>query len=140
MSSSKTMPTNQPSTIYPTHTTPANAASNPYIITSSGSLGNVIIPSHGGFPTITKAEPFATKVKFVQSQSNNPKLPPIEIVSNDEHDVPITLRLEPESGIDPASTLKLVMMLTALSFGGASFSAYAFIKENNLERHFKFIR
>lgn len=65
-------------------------------------------------------------------------LPPIVFRVRDENSQEITMTLCPEETISTQEALKLMMMLASYREEPHLFSALAYVKANNLERHFKF--
>lgn len=71
-------------------------------------------------------------------QSASPCLPSIVLEDKDEHRQMVTLTLAPEDAISAQEALKLMMLLISYKDQPSQFSALAYVKANNLERHFKF--
>ena len=72
------------------------------------------------------------------SLSQSSDLPNISLTTWDENENEIVLTLKPEGNISAADSLKLVMLVMAVSAAPYEFSALAYVKRNNLERHFTY--
>lgn len=70
------------------------------------------------------------------SQSSD--LPNISLMTWDENGNKVELTLKPEANISASDSLKLIMLVMAMSAAPYEFSALAYVKKNNLERHFTY--
>ena len=66
----------------------------------------------------------------------SPDLPPISVIGHDG-DRMVKMILQPEQSISGYESVQIMMMLRACS--SSEFCPLAFVKKNNLERHFKFV-
>ena len=72
------------------------------------------------------------------SQDDN--LPDVVFDGHDFDSKKITMTLKPESTISTLEALKITMLINASARTPTKFSVFAYIKKNNLERHFKFVQ
>ena len=90
---------------------------------------------------------------FPASVNRMSEQPPIDLILSQEANLPdvtfnghdfdfkkITMILKPESTISTIEVLKITMLINASTRTPTKFSVFAYIKKNNLERHFKFIQ
>lgn len=71
-------------------------------------------------------------------RSEDPNLPTIDFRSYDDAGNVIVMRLKPEGNISPFQALQLMMLIESSMHASTMFSAYQFVKKNNLAQHFKF--
>lgn len=95
-----------------------------YITNTNGPVSAM----YGVIGTITLEEPIPT----------DPNLPAITFNTHDENKVPMKLHLRPESTISTIEALRLMMMIHAYNKNPLAFSIYGYVKQQSLERHFKF--
>lgn len=92
---------------------------------------------------------FATAIK--QLIAHEPSIPKMEVKATDssittvfcqkEQDVTVKAELQPETGLSAIEALKLQMLMVSSMVGTPdvkNFKPISYIRENNLERHFKF--
>jgi hypothetical protein len=68
----------------------------------------------------------------------DPDLPSIRITGYDDQKNPVKMEVTPERSISAYESLQITMMLVTLTAGANDFNPLAFVKKNNLERHFSF--
>ena len=73
-----------------------------------------------------------------RTQSNSPDLPPMTIVTADEHGNQVLMTVAPEPHVSTGDCMKLLMLMFAVTVEPEAFNALAYVKKNNLERHFKY--
>ena len=124
----------------------ATAPLNPTYTSGSGIIGSTagIGVSGGGGITINAnvlngsyTVSGGTSLKTV-APSTSPILPEIVLEAHDENGKRIEMELIPERTISAFECLQITMMLMAYCDSPDSFCPLAFVKKNNLERHFKF--
>lgn len=103
--------------------------------TISGSVSSASISPSPVFYTYGSA---STENYTLSTVSDSPDLPDITINTSDEHGNPVVMKIAPESNISASECMKMTMLMTALMSGGSSFNALAYVKKQNLERHFTF--
>lgn len=74
------------------------------------------------------------RVTLINGTNGGPSITVLE----DEGGQKIAARLEPDSGISVSDMMKIFMLVHTIPSADHSFSALAFIRKNNLERHFRF--
>lgn len=116
-------------------------------IGSVGPAGSIGGGSYGGSNqiTITASQPIVSAMygaigtlSFEDPISKNPDLPGITFNTHDENDTPIKLHLRPEPTITAIEALRLMLMIQAYNKNPHAFSVYLHVKQQSLERHFKF--
>jgi hypothetical protein len=100
-----------------------NVAGQSYI------TGASVVPGNG-IGTVTS--------QLQQAKSRSPKLPPIVFEEQDDTGVFIRMTLSPDWQLTANDSLKISMMLFSAATQPFSFSAHAYVKANQLERHFTF--
>ena len=91
-----------------------------------------------GYGTVTGTGS-SSNVTIDMGYMNKPDLPELMIESMDENGRLVKMVLSPESSISPPEVTKLLMLVTTIMLQGVGgFSVYAYVKKNNLERHFKY--
>lgn len=70
--------------------------------------------------------------------NQEPDLPAIVFNGYDYDEKKISMSLQPESTISTVEAFKIILLINAATHTPHKFSAFAYIKKNNLERHFKF--
>lgn len=71
-------------------------------------------------------------------QGDSSDLPALVIPTSDEFGNKVNMTLAPEQGIMVGDLTKLMMMCWAVNLNASSFNALAYVKKNNLERHFTY--
>ncbi len=130
---------------------PISTSQSPQSITGNTSIGsngvNVAGAAniHQGYPSINVTSPIQSSnftyiiPKPFQLESNSPDLPKLFFYSKDDHGNSIQMELVPEYQMSPHEALLLTRLVIAAQSGlSQQFSAFAFVKKNNLERHFKY--
>lgn len=74
---------------------------------------------------------------FYVTSADSPDLPEMRIQTIDEHNRPVMMTLIPEPGISSSDTMKLMMLIMSMTVAPEKFNALAYVKKQNLERHFK---
>jgi hypothetical protein len=74
----------------------------------------------------------------IKARSTDPDLPSIYLYGHDEAGNKVRMELIPERSISPYESIQLSMMLVCSAAGANDFCPLAFVKKNNLERHFSF--
>ena len=110
------------------------AASNGFTITAPGSSANGFYT----FPSNTQRPNELLSLDLIMSQEAD--LPDVVFVSHDFDSKKITMTLKPEPTISTLEALKITMLINASARTPTKFSVFAYIKKNNLERHFKFVQ
>ena len=72
------------------------------------------------------------------SYNQSPELPAVVFNGYDFDEKKIVMTLKPEATISTLEVFKILMLINAATQTPNKFSVFAFIKKNNLERHFKF--
>lgn len=73
------------------------------------------------------------------AQTQNPDLPYIVLETYDINNTPVFMTMDPEyATMTPAEVTKLLMLIFCHTASSETFCALAFVKKNNLERHFTF--
>jgi hypothetical protein len=93
------------------------------------SIGASVVPGNG-IGTVTS--------QLQQAKSRSPKLPPIIFEEHDDTGVLIRMTLTPDWQLTATDSLKISAMLFSAATQPYSFSAHAYVKANQLERHFTF--
>lgn len=70
--------------------------------------------------------------------NQDPDLPAIVFNGYDYDEKKISMSLQPESTISTVEAFKIMLLINAATHTPHKFSTFAYIKKNNLERHFKF--
>lgn len=74
----------------------------------------------------------------VEARSQLAELPEMTLMSWDENENEVQMTLTPEASITSSDALKIFMLVMAVSVAPDEFCALAYVKKNNLERHFKY--
>ena len=90
------------------------------------------------FPSNTQRPNELLSLDLIMSQEAD--LPDVVFVSHDFDSKKITMTLKPEPTISTLEALKITMLINASTRTPTKFSVFAYIKKNNLERHFKFVQ
>lgn len=134
-------------------------------ITITGSIGGGSVGSgnlsisagsivNNGFTTVAAGSSSANGFyNFPSSIQRLDELPPLDLIVSQEANLPdvtfnghdfdlkkIAMILKPEPTISTFEALKIMMLINASARTPTKFSVFAYIKKNNLERHFKFIQ
>ncbi|WP_407305404.1 hypothetical protein [Acinetobacter sp.] len=70
--------------------------------------------------------------------SASPDLPIMIIVTTDENQKEVRMTLAPEADISPSESIKIFMLMTAMTAAPGQFNALAHVKKHQLERHFTY--
>ena len=103
-----------------------------------GGSGSTIVPQNT-VQTYTSGSNFGYDTTSIKkTQSNSPDLPPMTIVTADEHGNRVDMTVSPEPNVSTGDCMKLLMLMFAVTVEPESFNALAYVKKNSLERHFKY--
>lgn len=102
---------------------------------ASGINGSAIMSAGGGAYTIAN---MIGQLTLDLSVSQEPDLPSIVFNGYDFDEKKIVMTLKPESTISTLEVFKILLLINAATHAQHKFSVFAYIKKNNLERHFKF--
>ena len=104
-----------------------------------GSLitGAAQVPMNGTYTTTIGSGMGIGQLKST-AVSTSPVLPNVTLIAHDENGKKVEMTLKPERSISAFEALHLIMMLMVYCDSPNSFCPFAFVKANNLERHFKF--
>lgn len=116
-------------------------------VISAGIIGNPIGYSFTGqmaaasYTSSQHTSPFSFNGQSNQtsaSPSTSPILPNLFFQSFDNNNEKVLLTLKPEFNITSYQVLQIIMMIHSVNTNPLSFSVFHFVKENNLECHFKY--
>lgn len=71
-------------------------------------------------------------------RSLSPTLPAIVFETEDDQRSTVYMKLQPENNISSIDTMKILMLIFCYASVPDDFNALAYVKANNLERHFTF--
>lgn len=108
---------------------------------SAGSAGSTTLVSSSNITTksnINLGGSIAGAYTLDLAVSQVAELPGITFNGYDYDEKRVTMILQPESTISTLEAFKITLLINAATHSPRAFSVYAYIKKNNLERHFKF--
>ena len=110
----------------------SNIVSNGFIAAAPSNSANGFY----NFPSSIQRMDEKPPLDLILSQENN--LPDVVFNGHDFDSKKITMTLKPEPTISVFEALKITLLINASARTPTKFSVFAYIKKNNLERHFKF--